>query len=62
MSRERRTYENGYLPKIAYHVYKGNIDSMLHFVQQQEAKYGPITEENKVWMKAYIANLEITNS
>jgi hypothetical protein len=57
MSKARK-YPNGYLPKIAYHAAKGNIDSMLHFVKQQTRLYGPITDEQKVWMKSYIETLE----
>jgi hypothetical protein len=33
-------YGNGYLPKIAYHMWMGNTDKVMYFVNRQIAKYG----------------------
>ncbi len=41
MQNER--YAQGYLPKIAYHMFKGNDEKINYFVKRQEATYGPIT-------------------
>jgi hypothetical protein len=41
MQNER--YAQGYLPKIAYHMFKGNDEKINYFVKRQEDTYGPIT-------------------
>lgn len=33
-------YNNGYLPKIAYHMWMGNTDKVMYFVNRQTMKYG----------------------
>jgi len=42
MARQKRNYEMGYLPKIAYHMWMGNTDKVMYFVNRQIAKYGPM--------------------
>jgi hypothetical protein len=44
----KKTYENGYLPKIAYHTASNNIEKAQYFKDKQIEKYGPITTEQ--WM------------
>lgn len=36
-------YPDGYLPKIAYHMHKGNVEKMLYFTARQKEVYGAIT-------------------
>jgi len=33
-------YGNGYLPKIAYHMWMGYTDKVMYFVNRQTEKYG----------------------
>jgi hypothetical protein len=33
-------YGNGYLPKIAYHMWMGYTDKVMYFVNRQTMKYG----------------------
>jgi len=40
-------YTEGYLPKIAYHLFKNNFDKMLYFRDRQIEKYGEITNAQK---------------
>lgn len=40
-------YPNGYLPKIAYWMFKGNIANVRYFVNRQERDYGTITWEDE---------------
>ena len=35
-----RKYHNGYLPKIAYHMWMGNTDKVMYFVNRQTKIYG----------------------
>ena len=39
-------HQNGYLPKIAYHLASNNQESADYFFERQVATYGPITSEN----------------
>tara|TARA_B100002019_G_scaffold138977_1_gene119707 strand:+ start:705 stop:905 length:201 start_codon:yes stop_codon:yes gene_type:complete len=39
----RKKYADGYLPKIAYHITKGNIKAINWFTEKHEEKYGPLT-------------------
>ena len=43
-------YENGYLPKIAYHLYKGNEYNGDYFILRQTEMYGEITDAQKQWV------------
>ena len=43
-------YENGYLPKIAYHLYKGNEHNVDYFILRQTKMYGEITDAQKQWI------------
>tara|TARA_R100001460_G_scaffold10094_11_gene23929 strand:+ start:456 stop:653 length:198 start_codon:yes stop_codon:yes gene_type:complete len=36
-------YLDGYLPKIVYHLTKGNKDKVQYFYDQQVKRYGPFT-------------------
>ena len=40
-------YTEGYLPKIAYHMFKNNYDKMLYFYDRQVEKYGEMTNAQK---------------
>ena len=40
-------YTEGYLPKIAYHMFKNNFDKMLYFYDRQIEKYGEMTDNQK---------------
>ena len=38
-------YPEGYLPKIAYHIFKGNDEKVNYFIERQEAQYGEMGVE-----------------
>ena len=40
-------YPDGYLPKIAYHMHKGNVEKMLYFADRQKKVYGAITYKDQ---------------
>jgi hypothetical protein len=40
-------YTEGYLPKIAYHMFKNNYGKMLYFYDRQVEKYGEMTNAQK---------------
>jgi hypothetical protein len=40
-------YTEGYLPKIAYHMFKSNFDKMMYFYDRQIEKYGEMTDKQK---------------
>ena len=46
-------YPEGYLPKIAYHIFKGNDEKVNYFIERQEAQYGEmgVEEMTKVGQK-----------
>ena len=46
--RNNRTnnYSQGYLGKIAYHMFKGNFAEVQYFSKRQVQVYGDITEED----------------
>ena len=50
----KKTYENGYLPKIAYHLAAGNKDKFLYFSEQQTNTYGTITPEQMLWINSKV--------
>ena len=52
-----RNYENGYLPKIAYHLYKGNQDRVDYFIHRQLSVYGPIEDRQSWWVCAEVERL-----
>ena len=39
-------YADGYLPKIAYHMFKCDFDKMNHFMERQRNTYGKLTPDN----------------
>lgn len=43
-------YENGYLPKIAYHMAVGNHESVNYFTERQIARYGELTAQDMVFV------------
>lgn len=46
----KKTYENGYLPKIAYHLAAGNDDKATYFFKKQVNVYGVMTAEQGIWL------------
>ena len=40
-------YPNGYLPKIAYWMFRGNLANVRYFIARQEKEYGTITSEDE---------------
>ena len=42
-----KKHPNGYLPKIVYHLTKGNWDKVQYFYDRQVAAYGPLTEADR---------------
>lgn len=43
-SSEMKKHPNGYLPKIVYHITKGNWDKFEYFYNRQVEIYGPLTQ------------------
>ena len=39
-------YPQGYLGKIAYHMFKGNFDKVQYFAKRQVQTYGDISEDD----------------
>jgi len=50
-------YENGYLPKIAYHLFKGNEDRVDYFVHRQMSVYGEIEHRQAWWVQQEVDRL-----
>jgi hypothetical protein len=50
-------YQNGYLPKIAYHMADSNHEAVAHFFERQVAAYGPITAEDMQFITRESARL-----
>lgn len=50
-------YENGYLPKIAYHLFKRNDAKVEYFTQRQRERYGELTDEQRWWVLEEILRL-----
>jgi hypothetical protein len=51
-------YQNGYLPKIAYHMADNNHEAVAHFFERQVAAYGPITAEDMQFITRESARLQ----
>jgi len=45
--RNRRNYADGYLPKIAYHLFKLNEEKVQHFTKRQVDTYGELTKKDR---------------
>ena len=43
---KRKKYVDGYLPKIAYHLFKLNEDKVKYFTKRQVDTYGELTEND----------------
>ena len=43
---DNNRYPQGYLGKIAYHMFKGNFDKVQYFAQRHVLIYGDISEED----------------
>ena len=52
-----KDYDNGYLPKIAYHMYKGNQDRVDYFVYRQMSVYGEIEDRQAWWVHQEVERL-----
>jgi len=54
----RKTYTNGYLPKIAYHMAVTKDQSKVeYFEQRQLDTYGEFTDKQRWWLLEEIHNL-----
>lgn len=42
-------YENGYLPKVAFHLAAENAQKANYFLQRQNDVYGEVTVEQLLW-------------
>ncbi len=51
-------HENGYLPKIAYHLAAGNKDKFLHFSERQVSVYGPMTPIQMIWINERVDSIK----
>jgi len=45
--RNRRNYADGYLPKIAYHLFKLNEEKVQYFTKRQVDTYGELTKKDR---------------
>ena len=50
-------YPQGYLPKIAYHIFKGNDEKANYFIERQVAQYGEMSVEEMIFVGDEIKNL-----
>jgi hypothetical protein len=50
-------HPQGYLPKIAYHIFKGNDEKVNYFIQRQEAQYGQMSVKDMGFIGDTIRNL-----
>ena len=50
-------YEHGYLPKIAYHMFKRNGEKAEYFAKRQRERYGEITDDQRWWLLEEIHRL-----
>jgi hypothetical protein len=51
-------YENGYLPKISYHLAMGNPDKVEFFVRRHTALYGSPTPYDWYWVTQRVVRLQ----
>ena len=51
-------YPNGYLPKIAYWMFKGDFSKVNYFTTRQEAVYGEISMEDENLIQKMIDDLK----
>ena len=42
-----KKHPHGYLPKIVYHITKGNFDKVQYFYDRQVETHGPLTEADR---------------
>ena len=59
--KNRRNYADGYLPKIAYHLFKLNEESVQYFTKRQVDTYGELTEEDMKKVLSMVSD-HISNS
>lgn len=52
-------YPQGYLGKIAYHMFKGNFDKVQYFAKRQVDVYGDISEEDNRMIHRLISDLKL---
>jgi len=50
-------YEHGYLPKIAYHLFKQNDAKVEYFTKRQIERYGKVTDDQRWWLLEEIHRL-----
>ena len=53
-------HQNGYLPKIAYHMAGNCPASVEYFTERQMVTYGPITPEQMLWICKEVASIHRT--
>ena len=58
MARQKRNYEMGYLPKIAYHMASNNHEAVYHFTERQIVRYGDIKCEDMVFISKEVARIQ----
>ena len=51
-------YEHGYLPKIAYWMFNGDLGRVRYFIARQEEVYGEISLEDEVLVEGMVADLK----
>ena len=56
----KKNYENGYLPKIAYHTAYNNIEKVEYFKGKQIEKSGPITTEQLMFVVNEVLKIKDT--
>ena len=50
-------YPQGYLGKIAYHMFKGSFDKVQYFAKRQVQTYGDISEEDDRTINQLVVDL-----
>lgn len=59
--RARREYKNGYLPKIAFHIFQKDEEKTRYFMQRQVDTYGELTPKQTDYIKEEVMRLCFEN-
>lgn len=55
-----KNYENGYLPKIAFHSANNDLESVRFFIDKHIEKYGKLNTDDMMWIFDEMASIKRT--
>jgi hypothetical protein len=58
MRSKQNTYERGYLPKISYHLAKGNSEKVEYFMNRHTQAYGALTPGDLYFVTERVKHLQ----